>query len=730
MPLPLPDLDDRRWSDLVDESLSLIHRKAPDWTDYNVSDPGITLIDLLAWIAEADVFGVNQIPRRHRERFLALIGMSLRPVLPATTPLALSSTSVILMPRGAVFAAQTEDAQPIHHRLASAVQVLGCAVTAVQVWTGSVFVDRTQDWRQAATFEVLGPDPSTGSALLVGFDPVAALDPGAELSMWLTLDDGASSALDEDADRDHHSARTIWEYHDGTAWTGFTGAVIDETRSLTRSGRVVLPLGELGGAASTLGVLHDRARRWIRARLVTGRHDVAPRVSRILVDAGPVIQATAGFAQWRYTDAGYVPPAALGVGDFVRFRIRTNAHGRVLGFDVPGGDDDPRAVVLARSSGSITLTLLWAGVCDGAPLFETTVPGAPFTGDDTEVWTADTAGCTRWTAVDTLLRSGPTDHHVVIDSATGAMSFGDGERGRIPPAGSSVLVAGSQTLGINGTPTARSVWRLDSTHPLTVAATVSAPIAATDIAVSAAPAVAARAADDLEAGEGRAADEVWSHERLLELAQPVSDPTLDQLDRTAVLARRCPQRAATTIDFERLALHTPGTAVQRVRAWSGLDPAQPTTSAPGTVTVVVVPGLPAARPTPTSALLAAVRRYLCPRRTLGTRLVVTGPHYVEVSVRTVLATLPRVNADRVRAAAEQALYRFLHPLTGGPKGRGWPFGRDVYQSEILRLLDLIDGVDHADEIDLVADGVDAGCGNVTVGPVSLVVSGTHQVVVR
>ena len=77
MPLPLPNLDDRRWRDLVDEATALIPRLAPDWTDYNVSDPGITLIDLLAWITEADIFGLDRVPASHRERFVALAAVSI-----------------------------------------------------------------------------------------------------------------------------------------------------------------------------------------------------------------------------------------------------------------------------------------------------------------------------------------------------------------------------------------------------------------------------------------------------------------------------------------------------------------------------------------------------------------------------------------------------------------------------------------------------------------------------
>ena len=76
MKVPLPNLDDRRWTDLVDEGRSLIPLYAPKWTDHNIHDPGITLTELFAWIAEMDIYQLNRIPDRHKRKFLALIGIT------------------------------------------------------------------------------------------------------------------------------------------------------------------------------------------------------------------------------------------------------------------------------------------------------------------------------------------------------------------------------------------------------------------------------------------------------------------------------------------------------------------------------------------------------------------------------------------------------------------------------------------------------------------------------
>jgi hypothetical protein len=73
MPLTLPDLDDRSFADLVAEGRALIPALAPDWTDHNPADPGITLIELFAWLTEMLLYRVNQVTDANRLAFLRLI---------------------------------------------------------------------------------------------------------------------------------------------------------------------------------------------------------------------------------------------------------------------------------------------------------------------------------------------------------------------------------------------------------------------------------------------------------------------------------------------------------------------------------------------------------------------------------------------------------------------------------------------------------------------------------
>lgn len=75
MTIPRLELDNRRFDDLVEELRALIPRYAPEWTNHNLSDPGITLIELFCWVTEGLIYRTNRIPEASQRRFLELLGI-------------------------------------------------------------------------------------------------------------------------------------------------------------------------------------------------------------------------------------------------------------------------------------------------------------------------------------------------------------------------------------------------------------------------------------------------------------------------------------------------------------------------------------------------------------------------------------------------------------------------------------------------------------------------------
>jgi predicted phage baseplate assembly protein len=103
-------------------------------------------------------------------------------------------------------------------------------------------------------------------------------------------------------------------------------------------------------------------------------------------------------------------------------------------------------------------------------------------------------------------------------------------------------------------------------------------------------------------------------------------------------------------------------------------------------------------------LLHQIQEYLDERRLLGVEILYDKPNYVGVSVQTEIALEPEYNTSTAQQSVlteiEIALYRFLNPITGGIEGTGWPFGRPVYSSDIIKLLQTIRGIRYIGTVQL------------------------------
>jgi len=116
MPLPLPNLDDRTYADLIEEARALIpglDRSGPDdlpsWTNHNPSDPGITLIELFAWLTEQLIYRTNRVTDHQLRTYLRLLnGPGWEPADPST-PLEEEIRSTILAVRRRVRAVTSAD---------------------------------------------------------------------------------------------------------------------------------------------------------------------------------------------------------------------------------------------------------------------------------------------------------------------------------------------------------------------------------------------------------------------------------------------------------------------------------------------------------------------------------------------------------------------------------------------------------------------------------------------
>jgi predicted phage baseplate assembly protein len=174
----------------------------------------------------------------------------------------------------------------------------------------------------------------------------------------------------------------------------------------------------------------------------------------------------------------------------------------------------------------------------------------------------------------------------------------------------------------------------------------------------------------------------------------VDGETVEEAKRRGPLELRIRNRAVTAEDFEQLTRQAaPEFARVRCVPVDG-----------GAVRVLVVPGVPVGdgriplgRLRPPEPLRERVVRALDERRVVGVRVSVEPPSYVGVRVDAQVRARPDADRDRVERDAVAALFGYFNPLTGGPDGRGWPFGRPVQVGEVYAVLGRVPGIDFVDE---------------------------------
>jgi hypothetical protein len=384
----------------------------------------------------------------------------------------------------------------------------------------------------------------------------------------------------------------------------------------------------------------------------------------------------------------------------------------------------------AGTPGHVTLALARVGRGNGLPDQTFALPSHAVVVDELlTVRSHDGVAWRQWEQRPAFHGSTRTDWHFTLDAAKGVLTFGDGEHGRVLGGGHSVFVTAHVTAGRAAAVTAGAAMRVNASAVNDLLLTgFPVPVNVLGAMTTTAwPAAGGTDQESLTHAAGRAAEVLHAHERVVDLAQQARTDTLDQIEGRRVRALTTPTNAVSLLDLERMALDVPGTRVARARAWPDIHARFTCLTAPGSVTLVVVPAMPVAVPQPSPGLLRAIASYLNRRRMVTTMLSVVGPTYLAVRVRATVHVRRGTSAAEARERIERALNAFLDPLKGGPDGLGWPFGRTVYRAEILQSIDGVPGVDHVSDLTLSAQGGAPQCGNITLCPTWLAAAAPHDI---
>ena len=647
MALPVPNLDDRRFQDLVDDAKRLVQQRCPEWTDHNVSDPGVTLIELFAWMTDQLLYRVNRVPDRHYVKFLELIGIRLFPPSAArgdvTFWLSGPQPDAVRIPGGTQAATiRTETDEAIVFTTLDDLPIVPVSVVAAFTSVdGKKHVDRTTEALNSRDFLAFESQPKPGDLLLIGLS-----EPAPSNALRLRF-----ACRIEGVGVDPTWPPLAWE-----AWTGADWEVCDQDRDTTgglnRDGDVVVHLPP-GHVAS---VIEKVRAGWVRAR-VTEPEEGQPFYSSSPNVRGVEAATIGGTAAAVHADV--IADEILGVAEGV-------AGGRFL--------LKRRPVV----PGDRPMTL---GVSD------------------------EEDGWQEWVQVPDFAGSGPEDRHFVLDAVAGEISFGPAIResdgtvrqyGAVPPKSARVRADAYLTGGGRaGNLAPRAVSVLKSSIPY-----------------------------------------VSRVENRRTMAGGVDGEEIENAKLRGPISLRTRGRAVTTEDFEHLALEA-APELARVRAVAAGDGADA-----GSVRVLVVPAaqddagrLRFEQLLPSDETLARVAARLDECRVVGTRVLVEPPAYRGITIVARLRARPRVNPTRLQDEAMRAIYGYFHPITGGPEGTGWPFGRPVQVGEVYAVLQGLRGTELVEDVRLFgADPVTGQRGQVTqrldLEPNALVFSYEHQLLVE
>lgn len=611
MSLDIPNLDDRRFQDYVDDAKRLVQQRCPEWTDHNVSDPGVTLIETFAFMVDQLTYRLNKVSDRNYVKFLELIGVSLFPPSAAQAPVTFWLTSPqdepVEVPRGTSVATRREGrSDPVVFETidnltiqnVNLTQVLSVGVEGIPIdYSEIVGID---------SFTCFGQIPMPGEALLLGLNEAAPANVVA-LRFECHI---------EGVGVDPENPPLVWEAYDGGKWL-LCEVEQDTTAGLNQPGDIVLHIP----FEHEVALINNMRAGWLRCRVTE------PEVGQPFYSSAPHVENVAAFTIGGTTKA---------------------IHANIIDNEILG---------LSEGVANQSFTL------QHSPVITSPLPHV------LEVSTDD--GFEEWEEVETFAGSAYADKHFVIDKVAGEVRLGPAVRledgsfrnyGAVPPKGAVLRLRQYRSGGGQEGNVAKGALSV-----------LKSPV-----------------------------NFISSVENRIPATGGVDGETLDNAKVRGPISLRTLGRAVTVEDYEHLA-KVAAQGIARVHCVPVMQDDQEQG-----IRVLVVPAvgddedgtMPFARLAPSQDLLGQVARELDKRRAIGARVIVEPPFYQGITVLVQLRSRLFADPDRVMSDAKALLYRYLHPITGGPDGTGWPFGRPVHSGEIYAVLQRVSGVELVEQVQL------------------------------
>ncbi|MFZ2498185.1 baseplate J/gp47 family protein [Methanosarcina sp.] len=644
--LDSPVLDDRKWQDIVNEAKALIPKYALEWTDHNPSDLGITLIELFAWIVEGMIYRLNRVPEKNFIEFLNLLGITRDPATPASTFLtytldngasptkvekgSLAATQQTEKEEGIVFETD-EDLWVFNLKTVLLVNKKNNTYTYKNVTTNLVNsllsiepLSIPSNQSISIIFGFDSPSPSTGTiSLLFGFGEPVKWDKEGNLIeiTWLYSTDASEPIFDE-------TNKDTWP----TIGKVIGGAVSDETKIFQKNGRVRFTVPDDWGKQnpenwSFISPVNEddkinRSLYWISLRIKNLQQN------ELKIDLPYIL-----FNSVSATNAITIKDELLGVSNgkpFQSFELKNCPL-----FKKPGAKNpyDHLIIQVRRPE-----------VSSGFEELDT------------------------WILCDDFNKG--EGNYFRLNPVTGTIGFGNYDPTTSPK--------GHGTIPITGSEIRAQTYRY-------VIGGVKSNVAPNTINSMRIRVPGVISVTNPWAGEGG-----------------MDEEDIEETKRRGPEQLRNRYRAVTVEDYEYLAKEA-SQQVKKVRClpprlFTEYDSPKSIIGKPwtfgglnrdtGNINVIIIPDARLSDPTPIphDELIQEVSDYLDEKRTITSKLCVNGPRYLPIKVTCKIKVwkqavdnnlTPDPTDDKLKNDINGKIKEFLHPVVGGPEGKGWEVGQDI-----------------------------------------------------
>lgn len=692
MPITLPVLDDRNYEQILEEALRRIPIYTPEWTNFGVeSDPGVTIVQLFAFLTENLLYRANRIPELNRLKFLQLLNVPLRPASPADGMVAIQNergpVEPLILDQGVVLTAGNvqfvtrdpvnvlpiqlqlyykrpiADTDPTHVTYREKYEGVLAAHLAAQADAEGLPFPASDEFEALGItpqfYEpVLMPAPKRGEPL-----PTFDIETTADRSLYLAL--LAPQNVPVDAAR-RAIANQVISIGIAPAASGPVPPLQPLQTGATESQGPSL-IFETPDISTSISAPQARYTRLT----VIQQTDIATTPGLVMLELPDVNQ----LIPWSFDE-----PLEEGTGDFPPRLEDDQISARLvtwLRIRLPNAESDE---VTAEREHRVT----WVGinavrVAQAVPIFNENMgvgngePDQAFALANVPVIPTSFAlvveesegGQTRWQSwrlVDDLQAHGPDERVCTLDAESGLVRFGDGLHGRRPRG--RVLVSYEFGGGPQGNVTIGAINASQDTR-LQSGYKISNPLPTSGGAFGETPAD----------GERRIPAVVRHREQLV-----------------------------TVQDFRDITRRSPGVNVGRVEVLPLYLPANPTIKAPGVVTVMVIPqtdALDPLWPTPDRQFLRRICDHLDSRRLVTTEVYVRGPEYQSVYISVGIQVRAGFFVDQVQQDAETQLRVYLSSLPpGGPDGQGWPLSKRLVSKDLEAVVTRVLGVEYVESLEM------------------------------